>query len=103
MAALTLRQDGKEVPCRKRSRYWAPPSSLRLRPAQWRGAFPCGVCGGGFWRPPSFSPPPAPAGAPLLSPALPGGAGEGGGGGEGRNWWGPCPLKKKKKKYEERG
>ena len=40
MAALTLRQDGKEVPCGKRSRYWALPSSLRLRPARWRGSFP---------------------------------------------------------------
>src|SRR5262244_643039 len=28
-AALTLRQDGKEMPCRKRWRYWALFSSLR--------------------------------------------------------------------------
>jgi len=51
MAALTLRQDGKEVPCRKRSRYWALPSSLRLRPARWRGSFHGGLRIGSFGRP----------------------------------------------------
>jgi RNA polymerase sigma-70 factor (ECF subfamily) len=34
-----LRRDGKEVPCQKRWRYWALPSSLWLRPARWRGSF----------------------------------------------------------------
>src|SRR5260370_16473749 len=71
MAALTLRQDGKEVPCRTRSRYWAPPSSLRLRPAQWRGSFPRGLSVGGFGPPSSISPQPPPPGSCFFVPALP--------------------------------
>ena len=53
MAASTLRQDGREAPCGKRSRYWALPSSLRLRPAQWRGSFPWWITRWEF-RPPFF-------------------------------------------------
>src|SRR5262245_25391973 len=63
MAALTLRQDGKEVPCGKRSRYWALPSSLRLRPARWRGSFPGGLRVGSFGRPSSISTQRAPSGS----------------------------------------
>src|SRR5262245_55617745 len=32
----TLRQDGEEPPCGKRSRHWALPSTLRLRSVRWR-------------------------------------------------------------------
>ena len=53
MAALTLRQDGKEVPCGKRSRYWALPSSLRLRPASLAGLVPWWITHWEF-RPPFF-------------------------------------------------